>query len=367
LGRSTGTALPVTSGGVTGKATWRLLTLLLFQHLGLLGLHMAYQVHKLADKIGPHWEEAVRGTKISLQALEDLMESLEPAFRVPIFGSARLNQREHPDYWRFVYLLCFWLAFHGIDVVTGYGPGVMEAATVGAKAGAKARSRYCDDGDHAPIVVGLPLHGLPQEKPLVGADLKLSSSVFGLRLMAFRLFGLAAVSFWGGYGADLENKDWLQHSQQVDRLVIAAKESGYTSDVLSKNPSVLLGWRPPLILADLRWYPSVLQADLMLRHGTISSEDILLWHFPYTPEEISSFLETFPEILSCEDTVEPDRSLLGWLPPTTTVEQEVERILKVVLRVRDDHSAFLRSKGITPKLPSKQPDRSVVCDSDFGI
>lgn len=322
--------------------------------------------HKLMGKIDQYWRDAVEGTDSSVRALQSLMASLRPAFRVPIFGSARLNRLDHPEYWRFVYMLAFWLAFHGIDVVTGYGPGVMQAATLGARAGAKARARYTEGGDHTPIVVGLPLIGFPQEPTQFGADIELPSTVFGLRLMAFRLMGTAAVTVWGGYGADLENGDWLQHSQQVERLIQLALEKGCPSSILSQNRSVQLGWRPPLIYGDIRWLPSVLQAQTMRRFGTISQEDIKLYHFPYSQEEIASF---FQDVLLDEVSGLTDSKLdpLGWFPAHTSVEKEVERILDVVLKVREKHSAFLRANGIEPTLPKQQPDRKLVKLSDLGL
>lgn len=322
--------------------------------------------HRLMGKIDRYWQEAVEGTNNSVKALQSLMASLRPAFRVPIFGSARLNQMDHPEYWEFVYMLAFELAFHGIDVVTGYGPGVMRAATLGAKAGASARARHVDNGDHTPIVVGLPLVGFPQEPEQIGADIELPSTVFGLRLMAFRLMGTAAVSVWGGYGADLENKDWLQHSQQVERLLQVAIEQGCPSSILSQNRSVQLGWRPPLIYGDIRWLPSVLQAKTMRTFRTISLEDMELYHFPYSQAEVASFFQNF--LLNDFRQLEGyERDPLGWFPPDTTVEQEVERVLKVVLRIRDKHSDFLRGKGIEPTLPKQQPDRSRVTPADLGL
>lgn len=58
-------------------------------------------------------------------------------FRVAIFGSARIKPND-PRY-KQIYQLAKMIAANGIDVVTGGGPGIMEAANKGHKEGRKGK------------------------------------------------------------------------------------------------------------------------------------------------------------------------------------------------------------------------------------
>ena len=54
-------------------------------------------------------------------------------YRVCIFGSARL--KPNSKYYKAVYNLAYALASHNVDIVTGGGPGLMEAGNRGAEVG----------------------------------------------------------------------------------------------------------------------------------------------------------------------------------------------------------------------------------------
>ena len=56
-------------------------------------------------------------------------------FRVAIFGSARI--KENDSRYKQIYTLAKMIAAEGFDVVTGGGPGIMEAANKGHKDGRK--------------------------------------------------------------------------------------------------------------------------------------------------------------------------------------------------------------------------------------
>ena len=56
---------------------------------------------------------------------------MKPHYRVTIFGSARLKE-EDPEY-RDVFDIARGLAESGFDIVTGGGPGLMQAANAGHK------------------------------------------------------------------------------------------------------------------------------------------------------------------------------------------------------------------------------------------
>jgi len=65
---------------------------------------------------------------------------LKNRFRVAIFGSARIKKGD-PKY-KLIYNLANSIASEGIDIVTGGGPGLMDAASRGHHAGRKNKKIY---------------------------------------------------------------------------------------------------------------------------------------------------------------------------------------------------------------------------------
>lgn len=130
------------------------------------------------------------------ETINDL-EQIQPEhvryYRVSIFGSSRVRKGD-PIY-EDVKQISSELASMGIDIVTGGGPGLMEAANAGAVEGAtkgKARS------------YGLPIH-LPMEEaanPFV--DQVFRHRTFFSRLHHFVRLSSAFVVMPGGIGTSLE-------------------------------------------------------------------------------------------------------------------------------------------------------------------
>ncbi|NRA45737.1 MAG: LOG family protein [Oligoflexales bacterium] len=124
--------------------------------------------------------------------IDTLLTKMETNYyRVSIFGSARL-QPDTPAY-KEVYDLAFQLAMRGIDIVTGGGPGLMDAANKGAKdGGQKSRS------------IGLPIE-LPFESDANShLDVKRQHKRFSSRLDEFMRISHAVVVTPGGIGTILE-------------------------------------------------------------------------------------------------------------------------------------------------------------------
>lgn len=126
---------------------------------------------------------------------DDLPADINPEhFRVAIFGSARLKKTDKA--YKDVYLLAHRLAELNIDVVTGGGPGLMEAANRGHKIGRKKGSSV-----HS---LGLNIV-LPFEQQGNGfLDVKRDFHAFSKRLDAFMLLSNVVVLAPGGVGTLLE-------------------------------------------------------------------------------------------------------------------------------------------------------------------
>ncbi len=115
-------------------------------------------------------------------------------FRVAIFGSARLKQGDKP--YEDVYLLSHRLAEMEIDVITGGGPGLMEAANRGHKTGRTENSESHSLG----LNIVLPHEQFDNQF----LDVKRDFDVFSKRLDAFMLLSNVVVVAPGGVGTCLE-------------------------------------------------------------------------------------------------------------------------------------------------------------------
>ena len=115
-------------------------------------------------------------------------------FRVAIFGSARIKP-DDPRY-KQIQSLAYRIAEAGFDVVTGGGPGIMEAANKGHQAGQKE-----GDDSHS---FGLNIE-LPHEQSSNGhLDIKKDFKRFSKRLDSFMSLSNVVVVAPGGVGTLLE-------------------------------------------------------------------------------------------------------------------------------------------------------------------
>jgi uncharacterized protein (TIGR00730 family) len=125
--------------------------------------------------------------------MDSLLTQMETDFfRVSIFGSARMKP-ETPIYAE-ICELAYQLALRDCDIVTGGGPGLMEASNKGAqKAGHKTRS------------IGLPIQlNIFESKPNSHLDVKREHRRFSSRLDDFMRVSHAVVVTPGGIGTTLE-------------------------------------------------------------------------------------------------------------------------------------------------------------------
>jgi hypothetical protein len=106
---------------------------------------------------------------------------------ISIFGSARTKPEE--KYYKMAVQLAFRLSKEGFGVITGGGPGIMEAGNRGAS---------MDDG----LSVGLNIE-LPHEQgnnPYISPDKVLNFNYFFVRKVMFVKYAQAFIAFPGGFG-----------------------------------------------------------------------------------------------------------------------------------------------------------------------
>lgn len=145
-------------------------------------------------------------------------------------------------------------------VITGGGPGLMEAANRGAyDVGAKS----------AGLNIFLPREQIPN--PYITPELCFQFRYFGLRKMHFMMRAKAFVAFPGGYGT-------------LDELfeVLCLIQTGKIKPL-------------PVILVGKNYWRRVFDADFMVAEGTIDPQDKELYYFAETAEEVWNYIQSWYE------------------------------------------------------------------------
>lgn len=167
-------------------------------------------------------------------------ELLKNDFRVTIFGSARIKP-EDPIY-KDVFDLAKEIGAHGYDLITGGGPGLMEAASMGHTMG---------DVDNRAESIGLNIQLPFEQKPNPGLELLDNHDLFSSRLDEFMLLSNVVVVTPGGIGTCLE----LFYTWQLLQVKHVSKM--------------------PLILVGKEWHKLVEWViDYPLKAGYLDSKDL---------------------------------------------------------------------------------------------
>jgi uncharacterized protein (TIGR00730 family) len=202
-------------------------------------------------------------------------------YRVAIFGSARLTET-NPEY-RVVYNLARLIASAGMDLVTGGGPGLMEAASTGHFAGKK-------DGSLRSIGLNIKL---PREQRFSAhLDIKKQFEYFSERLDSFVALSDAFVVTPGGVGTILE----LFYTWQLAQV-----------KKFSNKPVILLGDMWFDLVQWIRNWPLknklIDEEDLELIYLTRECEEaftVIQEHFRHYKEGGEEFCRTYQRYRLCK-------------------------------------------------------------------
>lgn len=189
-------------------------------------------------------------------------ELKEKKFRVTIFGSARTKKVDKE--YKQIYTLAKMLGEEGIEIVTGGGPGIMEAASKGHKKGRKNKKIH---------TIGLAIH-LPSEHKINKAvDIFKEFKHFSERLDNFMLLSNVIIVGPGGVGTLLE----LFYTWQL----VQVKQ-------ICHIPIILLGEEWPSLIKWLEKYP--------LKKKFIGKDDLkLLFLAKDCPEAIKMVNQAYKE------------------------------------------------------------------------
>jgi uncharacterized protein (TIGR00730 family) len=158
-------------------------------------------------------------------------ENQKNEFRVTIFGSARIKEDDQ-NYMQ-IKNLATMLGERGIDIVTGGGPGLMEAASKGHKIGQKKSKKK----SHS---IGLLIKLPTEQKASKFLDIKKNFNRFSNRLDNFMSLSNAFVVATGGVGTILEFFYALQLMQVKQTCNV---------------PIILIGKMWPELISWLEKYP----------------------------------------------------------------------------------------------------------------
>jgi len=177
---------------------------------------------------------------------------------VSIFGSAR-TKPEHPHY-KLAESIAYELTQNGYGVVTGGGPGIMEAGNRGAARG---------NGISVGLNIDLPFE--QHDNPYIDSDKSLDFDYFFVRKVMFMKYSQGFVVMPGGFGT-------LDELFEAITLIQTKK--------IGKFPIVLVGkdyWS-----GLFEWIKNTL-----LEEGTISPKDLDLISMVNTEEEVLEVIDTF--------------------------------------------------------------------------
>lgn len=186
----------------------------------------------------------------------DVLTEIGPS--VTLFGSAR-TPRDDP-YYQIAYELGGLLAREGLSVITGGGPGVMEAANKGAK-----------EMGGASAGVGIELPFEASNNAYLDADKNITFRYFFVRKLMFLKYSQAFVAFPGGLGT-------------LDELfeALTLSQTGKTP----KFPILLVGrdyWSGLMDWLEVR----------VLAEGNISKKDLELFRVVDTAAEVMDAITGF--------------------------------------------------------------------------
>jgi len=177
---------------------------------------------------------------------------------VSIFGSARTKSED--PYYKLAENIAFELTTKGYGVITGGGPGIMEAANKGAHRGG---------GASVGLNIELPFE--QHDNPYIDSDKSLDFDYFFVRKVMFVKYSQGFVVMPGGFGTMDELFEAI--------TLIQTKKIG-------KFPIILVGRKFWTGLMD--WIKSTL-----LEEGNISPKDLDLISIVDTEDEVLEVIDTF--------------------------------------------------------------------------
>jgi uncharacterized protein (TIGR00730 family) len=186
--------------------------------------------------------------------LSELVEGFEKLSRigpcVSIFGSARTHYND--KYYRMAEDIAFKLTQNGYGVITGGGPGIMEAANKGAKRG---------NGKSAGINIDLPFEQRPNT--YIDSDKLITFDHFFVRKVMFMKYAQGFIVLPGGFGTfdELFEAITLIQTRKIGKFPIILVGVKYWSGLLKWINDVMLSEEHNISADDLKLFTVVDTSD----------------------------------------------------------------------------------------------------------
>jgi uncharacterized protein (TIGR00730 family) len=234
-----------------------------------------------------------RGLRILSEYLEPLSHFRDEKIHdtIVFFGSARITEdgplsQYYNDARSLARLITEWSSsiestFHRFVICSGGGPGIMEAANRGATDGG---------GKTIGLNIGLPFEQQPN--PYITPDLSFEFHYFFMRKFWFAYLARALVIFPGGFGT-------------LDELF----------EILTLAQTHKLESKIVIVLYGSKFWKEVLNLDALVKHNTISPDDLKLFQYADDP---ASALLILQEKLT-RYFLEPEKPLPEPVPETPQI------------------------------------------------
>jgi uncharacterized protein (TIGR00730 family) len=164
-------------------------------------------------------EESWRIFRIMAEFVEAIEELSQLGYAVSIFGSSRV--RPEDEYYKKAVYLARRLVEKGFAVITGGGPGIMEAANRGAAEGG---------GKSVGMNIRLPF----EQKPNPYANIRIEYKYFFVRKVMFVKYAMAYVVMPGGFGTmdELFEAVTLIQTKRIKAFPVILMGSDYWNGLL---------------------------------------------------------------------------------------------------------------------------------------
>ena len=178
---------------------------------------------------------------------------------VSVFGSARTRPGE--KYYELAEEIAKKIVEAGYGIITGGGPGIMEAGNKGAHLGG---------GTSVGLNIELPFE--QHDNPYIDSDKSLDFDYFFVRKVMFVKYSQGFVVMPGGFGTldELFEAITLIQTKKIELFPIILVGKGFWEG--------LFDW---------------IKDTLLEKHGNISSKDLELIHIVDTPDEVIYILDSF--------------------------------------------------------------------------
>ncbi|MEI6682678.1 MAG: TIGR00730 family Rossman fold protein [Bacteroidota bacterium] len=189
----------------------------------------------LKESIQPkNWSETISyDTWEILKVISEMVEGFEKLSRigpcVSIFGSARIKDG-HP-YYKLAEEIAYLMTKAGFGIITGGGPGIMEAANKGA---------HFAGGKSVGLNINLPFEQSPN--PFIDANKLLNFNFFYVRKTMFMRYSMGFIALPGGFGTldELTEAITLIQTHKLVRFPIVLVSRAYWQGMIDWITTVVL-------------------------------------------------------------------------------------------------------------------------------